>query len=287
MGTVAEVAIPTRNERWAHRAIDAAFAELRRIDATMSRFRADSDVGRVNAADGSWVNVSGDTGGVLRSALGWAERSAGRFDPCLGGASELWDVAHRDEPPEAGSLVVYAGAELWRSLEVEVGTADARARFGSPLARVDLGGIAKGFAVDLAAEAMRDLGVTDGLVNVGGDLVALGADAAGDPWVVGVRSPDDPGELVARLQVSDAAVATSGDYLQYFEHGGRRYHHLLDPATGRPSRTATRSLTVRAPLCIDADAAATALFCSNSPPALAGFPALGVDVLHHITQETT
>jgi thiamine biosynthesis lipoprotein len=287
MGTVAEVAIPTRNEAWAQRAIDAAFAELRRVDATMSRFLSDSDVGRLDAAMGDWAVVSHDTGVVLREALAWARRSDGSFDPCLGAAVRLWDVTRRTVPPSPEEVRGFARAGLWRTLDVEVGPAAARARLSSPLASVDLGGIAKGFAVDAAAEAMRGHGVADGLVNAGGDLAALGADAAGDPWLVGVRDPFDPERVVTRLEVADAAVATSGDYLRFFQHGGRRYHHLLDPSSGAPRRTPLRSLTVRADRCLDADAAATALYCApegrdsidSAPP--------GVRVIHQITEVTT
>ena len=107
---------------------------------------------------------------------------------------------------------------------------------------------------------MSTHGYADGLVNVGGDLVALGADGSGRPWRIGVRSPDDPDGVAGVLEVSDAALATSGDYVRYFEHAGRRYHHLLDPRTGEPVRTTTRSITVLAGRCLDADAAATALF---------------------------
>jgi thiamine biosynthesis lipoprotein len=125
---------------------------------------------------------------------------------------------------------------------------------------VDLGGIAKGFGVDLAARALADRGIFHALVNVGGDLVALGVGEDGEPWRIGVRKPDEPESIIEVLQVSDRAVATSGDYLQYFQHGGRRYHHLLDAATGEPRRTRMRSLTVEAAMCMEADAAATALF---------------------------
>ena len=98
------------------------------------------------------------------------------------------------------------------------------------------------------------------LINVGGDLVALGVDEDEQPWSIGVRSPDEPDTIIEVLRVSDRAVATSGDYLQYFQHGGRRYHHLLDPTSAEPIRTAMRSLTVEAGTCMQADAAATALF---------------------------
>jgi len=261
MGTVAEIVVRHGDEQWSRRATDAAFAELRRVDVTMSRFLAASDVGRLNdAARGTGVQVADDTAEVLEAALSWAEASEGRFDPCLGRVAELWAVDSRSAPPPAEQRPVLGGERLARSLEVERAGGLARARLHDPRAAVDLGGIAKGYGVDLAARFLRDNGVFHGLVNVGGDLVAMGVDENGEPWEVGVRSPEHPDRIAHTLRVSDEAVATSGDYLQYFEHAGRRYHHLLDPATGEPRRTAMRSLTVAAPDCMTADAAATSGF---------------------------
>lgn len=287
MGTLAEVAIPTRHEAWAQRAIDAAFDELRRVDDTMSRFRPYSDVGRLDAAGGEWIAVSHDTGVVLREAVAWARRSDGAFDPCLGGATRLWDVSGRRVPPAAEEVADFARAGLWKALQAEVGSETARARLCSSVASVDLGGIAKGFAVDAAADVLRGFGISDGLVNVGGDLVALGADPAGDPWMVGVRDPLAPDRLATRLEVADAAVATSGDYLRFFQHGGRRYHHLLDPSSGAPRRTPMRSLTVRAHRCLHADAAATALYCAPEGLDSIDPTPSGVRIIHQITEVTT
>ena len=129
-----------------------------------------------------------------------------------------------------------------------------------PDVAIDLGGIAKGYGVDRAVAALREWGITDGLVNVGGDLYALGSSLDDDGWSVGIRSAEDPTRLAGSLMLRDRAVATSGDYEQYFEHGGRRYHHLLDPRTGAPRITAVHSLTVAAASCMAADAAATAVF---------------------------
>jgi len=132
--------------------------------------------------------------------------------------------------------------------------------FDDPAIALDLGGIAKGHGVDRAAEALRAHGIDRGLVNVGGDLVAIGESEDGDPWRVGVRAPDDPTGLERTLEVVDAAVATSGDYERMFHHGGEQYHHLLDPATAAPRRSTTHSVTVIADTCMTADAAATAAF---------------------------
>ena len=254
MGTIAEFAVVGDD---VHPAIDAAVAELEFVDSKMSRFRATSDVGRLNRAGaGVAVSVSGATADVLDHALRWAERSAGRFDPCLGAATELWDVTRRHTPPPAEKVDRLAARDLYRALDLDGGCAVVR----DPDVLVDLGGIAKGYAVDRAARALRRCGVENALVNVGGDLVALGESEDGDAWRIGVADPADPTRILREIAIRDEAVATSGDYVRCFRHGGRRYHHLLDPKSGEPYRTARRSLTVVAQNCLTADAATTACF---------------------------
>lgn len=261
MGTIAELAVLHRDPRHAHAAMDAAMAELQWVERTMTRFAPTSDVGRANTgAAHEAVTVTPATARVVAEALAWAEASGGAFDPALGATTALWDVAHRHEPPPPATVARLAGRALWRCIEVgHRGPADVL-RFHDRDVQVDLGAIAKGYGVDRAAEALRAWGIAHALVNVGGDLYAVGTAADGDPWQVGVRDPDDPAGILVQLPVADAAIATSGTYEQYFRHGGRRYHHLMDPATAAPRATAMRSLTVRADRCLDADAAATALF---------------------------
>jgi len=262
MGTIAELAVVDRSETRAQRGLDEAIAELRRVEGLMTWFRDDSEVGRANLKGraGHPVPVSSETANVLREALTWARASDGAFDPCIGRSVRMWDVTHRTEPPEPSAVRELAGRALWRSLEVEVTGTAPRVTYHDPRISLDLGGIAKGYGVDAAAAAIRDLGIFRGLVNVGGDLVAMGLSEDGDPWEIGVRSPEDPNGLVAKIQLADGALATSGDYLNYFDHRGRRYHHLMDPAAGEPRRSKMHSLTVSAGCCMAADAGATAAF---------------------------
>lgn len=268
MGTLAEVAVRHPNEAWAQKAIDAALDELRRVDYTMTRFRDDSDVGRANLGAGqNPVVVSEDTAEVLAAALTWARCSEGRFDPCLGRVSELWHVETRHAPPPESEIRPLEAGHFYTDLEVERTGSVPRVLLHDRRAAVDLGGIGKGYGVDLAARALRNHGVNNALVNVGGDLVALGTDENDEPWKVGVRSPDHLEQVAQVLRVSDRAVATSGDYLRFFKYHGRVYHHLLDPATGEPRRTAMRSITVEASTCMAADAAATALFGEDAASA--------------------
>lgn len=261
MGTLAEFAVVARQPAAAHAAIDAAAAELGRVETLMSRFSPTSDVGRANHdARREAVTVSASTAAVLRAAIAWAEASDAAFDPCVGRLVRLWDVGHRSTPPPEASARLLAGRRLYRALDVDAWRGGPAVRFTSPEAEIDLGGIAKGYGVDRAVEALRARGVDRAIVNVGGDLYALGEAADGEPWRVGIRSPDDPHRLAGELAVRDAAVATSGDYLQFFTFHGRRYHHILDPATGAPRLTPVHSVTVTADTCMDADAAATTVF---------------------------
>jgi thiamine biosynthesis lipoprotein len=261
MGTIAEIAVVARDPRWAHGAIDAGLAELRRVDRTMSRFRADSDIGRANAgAHGGPVAGGAGTLAVIEEALRWAEASGGRFDPALAGASALWDVNHRRVPPSPDEVRRWAGREFWRAVEPGRFRNEPAIVLRDPDAALDLGGVAKGYAVDRAVDALRRWGIQDALVSAGGDLYALGRSEEGAPWEIGVRSPFEPDELVAKLRVENHAVSTSGDYEQFFTYRRRRYHHLLDPRTGAPRETPRHSVTVTGDRCMATDAAGTAAF---------------------------
>jgi thiamine biosynthesis lipoprotein len=133
-------------------------------------------------------------------------------------------------------------------------------RFHDHDVSLDLGAIAKGYAVDRAAETLRRYGIQKAVVEAGGDLYALGTAADGEPWLIGIRDPNDLRALAGTLSVSDAAIATSGTYLRFFKWRGRRYHHLIDPCIAEPRHTTVQSLTTRAASCMQADVAATALF---------------------------
>lgn len=262
MGTVGEIAVPARHEGLARQAMTAATGELRRIEALMTRFTLDSDVGRFNTAGiGEWVGVSSDTADVVREAVRWARSSEGVFDPTLERLSVIWDPAVVSEPPSEPSLA--AARETsggWRKLDITGPMAASPALLRASATALDLGGIAKGYGVDRAAGVLREHGIFDGLVNVGGDLVAMGEAPGGRPWRIGIRDPRDPERIVERLEVVDRAVATSGDYLRFMVHGGRRYHHILDPEHGLPVEGRVRTATVVAPNATTADAAATVAF---------------------------
>ena len=261
MGTVAEVLVAHHDRAEAEAAIDLAFERLRWVDATMSRFQAESDIGRVNL--GAWrdaVSVHPATAGVIGEALRWAELSEGAYDPGVARLVEAWDVTHRTQPPAREAFQRLAGRQFHRGIGLDRWQGRPVVRFDSPDIGLDLGGIAKGYAVDAAIGVLESVGIRDAVVNAGGDLRAIGRSADGDWWRVGVRDPAAPARISSEIEVVNQAIATSGDYLQGFDYGGRRYHHILDPATGEPREAAVHSVTVRAPACLAADAGATAVF---------------------------
>lgn len=261
MGTIAEIQIAHRDERFAEDAIDKAIAELQWVERTMTRFRGDSDIGRANLrASRDGVRITAETAYVIAAALQASSASNGRFDPAVGEVSELWDVLNRHEPPANGDIQRLAARGFWRKIDISTSSAQSQVRFEDNDLHLDLGAIAKGYGIDRATEKLRSVGVTHAIVTVGGDLFALGDSPEGEPWTVGIRDPHDRHALAATLNVSNRAVATSGDYERFFAWRGHVYHHLIDPETAVPRKTAFHSATVIADKCIAADASSTSVF---------------------------
>ncbi len=270
MGTIAELTVVHRNEAVAQDALEAALAELRWVETTMTRFSATSDIGRANAgASRDGVAVGAETARLVETALRWSSASGGRFDPALGAASELWEVTTRHEPPPADRVARLANRSFWRHVDVSAGAKQGVLRYEDRDVHVDLGGIGKGYSLDRATQALRDRGIEHAIVNLGGDLYALGESPEGGAWRVGIKSPDDERAVARTLEVSNRAVATSGDYERFFRYRGKRYHHLMDPATAAPRETNIRSVTVLADRCVDAEPCAVSVFGLPQDRALA------------------
>ena len=261
MATTADFTVVHADPQFAERAIDAAMAELTRVERLMSRFQSSSDIGRANAtAAHAPVIVTAETYAVLEAGLRWARGSNGGFDPAIGRVVELWDVAHQHEPPPAPRVRALAARHFYRHLELGQERGKPAVAFASPDIHLDLGGIACGYGIDLAVDALRRWGIQDALINVSGDIYALGSSPEGAPWRVGIQSPNDRDRLIGEVEITNQALATSGDYEQFFMYRGRRYHHLMDPEIAAPRQTPLHSATVIAERCIDADAGSTTVF---------------------------
>jgi thiamine biosynthesis lipoprotein len=224
-------------------AIDAVIAEMHRIDALMSTFKPESQVSRVNrdAAAGP-VKVDPELATLVARALEFSEMSGGAFDITYASVGYLYDYRARKHPTDAEIRAALPGID-WRHVSVDLPASTIR--FAREGVRIDLGGIAKGHAVDSGIETLKARGIAHATVTAGGDSRILG-DRRGRPWVVGIRHPDDRERVIARIPLEDAAISTSGDYERYFDEDGVRYHHIIDPKTGK-SPHGVRSVTVIAP----------------------------------------
>jgi thiamine biosynthesis lipoprotein len=255
MGTDGRIVAAVDDPRVARAALEAAVGAVRQTERLMSTYRPDSEVSRLNRRGaGRAMDLSEQTLEVLRKAREVSQLTGGAFDVTYAPLRELWRNAGREGAVSSEEKLRLARLSVgWRKLRLEGG----RASFAEKGMSVDLGGIAKGYGVDQAAEALREAGVRTALVDVGGDMRLLGTPDAAEGWRVQVRPPPDADDEIV-LQLRSCAVATSGDYARGFRVGEQWFSHVLDPRTGRPAESAS-SVTVVAPDAATADALATAL----------------------------
>jgi thiamine biosynthesis lipoprotein len=221
-------------------AIDAVMDEMRHIDESMSVYKPTSEVSKVNALAATQpVKISAELFALLTTALEYSRITEGAFDITYASVGYMYDFRARQRPTEQ-QIQAALPAVNYKHVLLDAGTSTVR--FSQPGVRIDLGGIAKGYAVDCGVEILRARGFTHVLVNAGGDSRVLG-DRFGKPWIIGIRHPDHPDEIVTRVPLTDAAFSTSGDYERYFDEDGVRYHHIIDPHTGH-SASKVRSATV-------------------------------------------
>ena len=261
MGTEVTVTAWTADETGATAAFEAVFAEFDRLDALMSVWREGSDVIRLNAAAGEHpVAVSPEVREVLAVARQVSEWTGGTFDVTFGALSGLWKFDEQDKDdrvPDRRDVLARLPLINYRDVDLDesAGTAYLK-RKGM---RAHLGGIGKGYAVDRAVGILHARGITDFMVQAGGDLYVAGR--KGDrPWRLGIRDPRGPADRsFAALDLTDGTFSTSGDYERFFIADGRRYHHILDLSVGEPAR-GCRSVTLVTERAVIADALAKGVF---------------------------
>ncbi|MGI6263961.1 MAG: FAD:protein FMN transferase [Acutalibacteraceae bacterium] len=236
--------------------LDGCLEKIAAYERLFSRTVADSDVSRINASGGEWVTVSPDTAALLQAALKTAGDSGGAFDITVAPAMDLWDFT-ADDPrlPAADALAQAVEHVDYTAIEID----GDRVRLHDPAAAIDLGGAAKGYIADRLGDYLRGQGVKGALIDLGGNVLAVG-DKKGTPFSVGVRDPRDENGLAATLAVRDRSVVTSGVYERGFTLNGKRYHHILDPATGWPVDNGLASVTILSDESLTGDLLSTACF---------------------------
>ena len=261
MGTSYAVTVPGAGEGDESAVAAAVLDELEQVDASMSTYREDSELARFNRhASTDPFSLSEETFRVIAAAQAVSETTAGAFDITVGPLVDAWGFGPHGEtdPPPDATLVRLRRNAGWRKLTLNERETSATKHV--PQLRCDLSAIAKGFAVDQIASALESLGFSDYLVEVGGEVRAGGSNPESAPWRIGIERPDESGRLAQRiLHVSRTGVATSGDYRNFREVGGRRYGHVVDPRNGRPATSRVASATVLDPSAMLADAFATAM----------------------------
>jgi len=255
MGTRCDVELWADDKAKGEAAIESVFEDMRHFDDMMSTYKPTSEVSYVNAhAAQEPVKVSGELYELLAASLKYSEITHGTFDVTYASIGYLYDYPHRIRPDDA-TIAAKLPAVNYRHVHLDA--AAGTVRFDTPGVRIDFGGI-KGFEVDRGAALLQAAAYAHAMVNCGGDTRIIG-DRRGKPWIVGIRDPDDKKKIVVRMPISDAAMSTSGDYERYFDEGGVRYHHILDPRTGK-SPHKVRSVTIIGPNATRTDALTKSVF---------------------------
>lgn len=257
MGTSFQIQIVTSDVPAGKAAIEAAFAEVVRVEELLSEWKETSEISAVNRAAGESeaIKVGPELFEVIERAHEISEMTFGAFDITYASCGHLWSFRESRIPTDEELRKCLPRVD-YRRVEIDRGT--RRIRLPDSDMKIGISGIGKGYGVDRAAAVLESRGVKNYTVDGGGDLRIRGRNESG-PWSIGLADPRKPGALTGAIMVDAGAVVTSGDYHLYFERDGQRYHHILDPRTGKPADDSV-AVTVLAPTAMDADALATGLF---------------------------
>lgn len=245
---------------------------LETIEQRFSTYRPTSELSHVNAAlTTEWIPVSAELCRVVEASIAVSRLTNGAFDVTVGPLVNLWGFGpngDRTSPPEEELVAEARSSVGYEKLETDC--ARPALKKALPGVYIDLSAIAKGHAVDEVARLLDDRGITNYLVEIGGELRMRGQNAEGREWAIAIEEPAEYERAIeAIVRLTDLAVATSGDYRNFFEFGGVRYSHTIDPRTGRPVTHNGASVTIVAPSATEADALATAFLVLGPDDGLA------------------
>ena len=254
MGTAITAEVWDVNNSHAQQCMQRVMSEMHRINELMSPFREDTALAKINREAGQQpVTTPTELFNLIKLSFEFSRKSNGAFDISFASAGYLYDYRKKKKPTEQQlqqAIIDYRQISLDESRQT--------IRFNKPGMRIDLGGIAKGYAVDNSIRILQACGIQNARVSAGGDSRLLG-DRKGRPWIIGIRHPRKAQGTVLALPLSNTAVSTSGDYERFFEQEGERYHHILSPRTGK-SVKGIWSVTVIGPDATTTDALSTTLF---------------------------
>lgn len=238
--------------------IDECFQMADHYEKLLSRTISSSDVSKINAANGSYVTVDADTLELIKKGLHYCEISDGKFDITVGALSDLWDIT--DNPgivPSAAKIATAQKTVGYQNLKIS----GNKVALKKKNARLDLGGIAKGYIADKMKSYLQQQGVTSAMINLGGNVLTVGKKPDGTDYTVGIQKPfDEMNAAMGALKISDQTVVSSGIYERYFKLNNKIYHHLLDTTTGYPIENNLLGVTIICDHSVDGDGLSTTCF---------------------------
>lgn len=265
MGTQVTVEVWHEDAQIAEKGIQSVMDDMRRIDRLMSPYRQDSQVSQINRqAAKAPVRCDPELFHLIARSLDISRMTKGAFDISFASVGYLYDYRQKLHPDKEQ---IESGLPAVDYRYIRLNSDTQSVRFLRKGMRIDLGGIAKGYAVDHGLQLLGALGIDHAIVTAGGDSRVRG-ERWGRPWKIGIRAPRDPAGVVAMVPLIDTAISTSGDYERFFVENGVRYHHILDPTTGR-SADAVRSVSIIGPDATTTDALSTSVFVMGPEKGLA------------------
>jgi len=286
MDTICTITVASPAEREAREAIEAGFASIERLEQLLNFFSPESEITAINRAAGvAPVKVSKETLDIIKKSVEIADYTNGAFDPTIGPVIKLWGFSRQKQGPSIPSADIIKNALRFVDYKrIRINTTASEVFLEEKGMELDLGGIAKGYAADIAIEAIRAKGIKAALVAIAGDIKGFGLKPDMQPWKVGIQSPrpadnkskTEEEDIFASLYLQEKAVSTSGDYQRFFMKEGKRYHHILDPRIGY-SASDVISVSVIAPHGFMADALSTGIFVIGREDGIKLLESMGLD----------
>lgn len=260
MGTTVETAARSTDINFCKKALLAAYEEMQRVENLLSCEKDSSEISAINRSAGIHpVKVSYETLDMLKRAKAYCKKYEGIFDVTIGPLSNLWGFSEDKEIDLPQDKTIKKLIKLINYTDIVINAKDTTAFLMNKGMSIDLGGIAKDYAIDRGSSVLKEMGITNFILNAGGDIYVSGKKDKETLWKVGIKHPRNTNNLIARFDLKDYAVTTSGDYERFKIINGKRYHHILDPKTGYPG-SLSESSTILAPTAEEADATATYVF---------------------------
>ena len=238
--------------------LDECFALADKYEHLLSASRTDSDVSKINAANGNPVTVSDETIALLERGIYYGDLSEGRFDITVGKLSSLWDFSHNEGTiPDEDAIKDALATIDYHNIQINGNTVTLK----NPTSAIDLGGIAKGYIADEMKAYLNEQGITSGTINLGGNVLTIGPKANDEDYRIGIQKPfAEDGDALAAISIKDASVVSSGVYERYFEKNGTLYHHILNPKDGYPYQNELLGVTIICKNSVDGDGLSTVCF---------------------------